>query len=119
MGELTSRLITYLSREESVKSLLHWVTYGLDDLDEQAVRAEEQAYSKAVADKDVFPPFKADPNAPPASAVPEDKDESAAEDDGSPLAPGMGIGLGEGFASIEENNPDANHAKWVFFPPSC
>lgn len=97
------RLITFLSREDSVKSLLHWVTSGLDELNEQASKAEESAFDEAVASKDVYPPFTGDKEETPA--------EDHGEGEGEPIAPGLGIGLGEGFAPVEETNTDMSRAK--------
>lgn len=83
-----SRLVSYLSREDSVKSLLQWVTSGLDDLDEEADKAADAAYAKALASTDAYPPFRR------LSAAEIDV---KSEDDDM-----FGIGLGVGLISQEE-----------------
>lgn len=108
MRLLTIRLITYLSREDSVNSLLHWVTSGLDELDEQAARAEDKAFRKALASKDVFPEFKVEGGDSGSTSTTE-KGKSGDESD--PVSPGMGIGLGEGLEPVEETNIDNSRAK--------
>jgi len=40
------RLVTYLSKEDSVKTLLQWVISGLDKLDEEAVLADSACYDQ-------------------------------------------------------------------------
>ena len=40
-------LVTYLSKDESVKTLLQWVVSGLDKLDEQAVLADSACFGEA------------------------------------------------------------------------
>jgi len=43
------RLVTYLSRDDSVKSLLQWVISGLDELDEAAELANSASFDHAVS----------------------------------------------------------------------
>jgi hypothetical protein len=101
--------VTYLSRDESIKSLLGWVTSGLDDLDTQAEHAEDEAYHKALKAEDVFPPFKAT-DGPLVPGGSDDKGEDMETD--LPMAPGLGIGLGHGFDAPEEtDNVDTQRAK--------
>ncbi|CAK9784162.1 SAPS-domain-containing protein [Cutaneotrichosporon oleaginosum] len=105
-----SKLVTYLSREESIKSLLGWVTSGLDELDTQAEHAEDEAYHKALNSDDIFPPFKAT-DGPLEPAGGDDKDDDAESD--IPMAPGLGIGLGQGFDAPDETETvDAQRAKY-------
>lgn len=102
------RLVTYLSREDSVKSLLSWVTSGLDDLDTQAEEAEDLAYSQALKSTEAYPPFKAgNPSSGVGPVMPSagSLDSTAEEDDGKSSLddthPGLGIGLGQGLGSQE------------------
>lgn len=106
------RLVTYLSREESIKSLLGWVTSGLDELDSQAENAEDTAYHNALRSEDLFPPFTSTTG----PLVPGGDDDNVTKDSASsdegPLAPGLGIGLGQGFEAPEEpENADTQRAK--------
>lgn len=111
-ARLTPRLVTYLSREESIKSLLGWVTSGLDELDAQAESSEDEAYHKALKSEDVFPPFTAtDGPLVPGGSVDNDA-PNAVETENVPMAPGLGIGLGQGFEGPEESeNADTQRAK--------
>nr|XP_019044808.1 hypothetical protein I302_06722 [Kwoniella bestiolae CBS 10118]OCF23738.1 hypothetical protein I302_06722 [Kwoniella bestiolae CBS 10118] len=43
-----NKLVSYLSREESVKSLLNWVVSGLDELNQQAEEADERSLNLAL-----------------------------------------------------------------------
>lgn len=44
-----AKLISYLSREDAIKSLLTWVTSGLDELDSEAAEADLLSYQHAQA----------------------------------------------------------------------
>lgn len=62
--------------------------------------------------EDIFPPF----NVTSGPLVPGGADDKEAQDDSQadvvPLAPGLGIGLGQGFEAPEEtDNADTQRAK--------
>ncbi|BEJ17191.1 hypothetical protein CspHIS471_0605920 [Cutaneotrichosporon sp. HIS471] len=105
-----SKLVTYLSRDESIQSLLGWVTSGLDDLDTQSEEAENEAYHKALKADDIFPPFKCTEG----PLVPAGDDGNGDDDAGdSQIMPGLGIGLGQGFDAPEETDSvDTRRAKY-------
>lgn len=123
--------MTYLSREESVKSLLSWVTSGLDELDEAAAEAENDAYAKALESKDAYPPFKRIRRGKKRESVGksvagDDEEEEGDDDEGAEVADkeevdrgnnlpdALGIGLGEGLAGPEEGSScDTNRARLV------
>ncbi|TXT15631.1 hypothetical protein VHUM_00134 [Vanrija humicola] len=108
-----NKLVTFLSREDSVKSLLTWVTSGLDDLDTEAETAGDKAYEKALASKDVFPPFKGDAAAEQAEKA-ESLEPPVDEFNTGPLTPALGVGLGEGLETIEGDggSSDASRARY-------
>ncbi|WVQ80146.1 hypothetical protein IAT38_002251 [Cryptococcus sp. DSM 104549] len=54
-----NRLITFLSREDSAKSLLQWVVAGLDELDQQAALADSECLSYAITSPDLYPSYQA------------------------------------------------------------
>lgn len=100
--------MTYLSREESVKSLLGWVTSGLDELDQQAEKEDDEAYAKALKSDEAYPPYErvgeesAKERAPTPPLSPS-----------SPPAVPSGIGLGEGLGGQEESGSDTNRTRWA------
>ncbi|KAK6910784.1 hypothetical protein I203_104816 [Kwoniella mangroviensis CBS 8507] len=53
-----NKLVSYLSREESVKSLLNWVVAGLDELNQQAEEADEKCLEVALTSPDLYPSYK-------------------------------------------------------------
>nr|XP_019011578.1 uncharacterized protein I206_03680 [Kwoniella pini CBS 10737]OCF50359.1 hypothetical protein I206_03680 [Kwoniella pini CBS 10737] len=53
-----NKLMSYLSKEESVKSLLTWVVAGLDELNQQAKEADDQLMNKALTSTDFYPSYK-------------------------------------------------------------
>ncbi|GMK57546.1 hypothetical protein CspeluHIS016_0403800 [Cutaneotrichosporon spelunceum] len=107
-----SKLVTYLSRDESIQSLLGWVTSGLDDLDTEAEEAEKETYHKALTAEDIFPPFTY-PEGPLVPAGDDDKSGDDAESDAPGMPPGFAIGLGHGFDAPEETDDvDSRRAKY-------
>ncbi|WVQ72127.1 hypothetical protein IAR50_001672 [Cryptococcus sp. DSM 104548] len=54
-----NRLVTFLSREDSAKSLLQWVVAGLDELDQAAADADTEIIAQAIASPDLYPAYKA------------------------------------------------------------
>lgn len=52
-----ARLVNFLSKDDSIKSLLHWVVSGLDELDEQSRQAERTCLAKARGETDTYPIF--------------------------------------------------------------
>lgn len=53
------RLVNFLSKDDSIKSLLHWVVSGLDELDEESRQAEKACLVKARKETTRYPPFEA------------------------------------------------------------
>jgi SIT4-associating protein SAP185/190 len=108
--------VTYLSRKDSVKALLTWVTSGLDTLDAASASAGADALKRAKA-SDARPAFRearerererereTHPDEDAVMAEPEedkDKEDAAAEDEDeemNPNLPVLGIGLGEGLST--------------------
>jgi SIT4-associating protein SAP185/190 len=60
------RLVTYLSKEDSVKTLLQWVICDLDKLDEEAVMAESACHTAH------DPSYRSGPGPPPSNPVDDD-----------------------------------------------
>ncbi|ODO11173.1 hypothetical protein I350_01777 [Cryptococcus amylolentus CBS 6273] len=54
-----NRLVTFLSREDSAKSLLQWVVAGLDELDQAAADADDEIIAQAITSPDLYPAYKA------------------------------------------------------------
>lgn len=53
-----NKLVTFLSREDSAKSLLQWVIAGLDELDQAAAIADSEVLSHAITSPDLYPSYK-------------------------------------------------------------
>jgi SIT4-associating protein SAP185/190 len=53
------RLVNFLSKDDSIKSLLHWVVSGLDELDEQSRQAEQVCLAKARGNAGMYPSYHA------------------------------------------------------------
>ena len=60
------KLINYLSREDAIKSLLTWVTSGLDELDSEAAEADLASYNTVQARSAVPGPAAGSPPLTPA-----------------------------------------------------
>ena len=58
--------MTYLSKDDSVKTLLQWVISGLDKLDEEAVMADSACYTAH------DPSYRLGPESPPLDPVDDD-----------------------------------------------
>ncbi|WVR09507.1 hypothetical protein IAU60_006575 [Kwoniella sp. DSM 27419] len=54
-----NKLVAFLSREDSVKSLLQWVIAGLDELDQAAAAADVECLSQALSSPDLYPSYRA------------------------------------------------------------
>ena len=119
--------MTYLSKEDSVKTLLQWVVSGLDELDQQAALAESMSFDQAMTSPALFPFSHSQPpplgvpvpgpgpNSPPLEPAKmaydnESKDESE-EAIGFPGA-GLGIGLGEGLERQESRDSDVSRSRY-------
>ncbi|WRT68522.1 uncharacterized protein IL334_005499 [Kwoniella shivajii] len=61
------KLVSYLSREESVKSLLQWVVAGLDELNQQAKEAENECLNIALTSPDLYPSYRPSTSSPSSS----------------------------------------------------
>lgn len=57
---LTPRLVSFLGREDTIKSLLQWIVSGLDELNEQIAQAEEAALQKALSDPEQYPSYQSE-----------------------------------------------------------
>ncbi|ORX38413.1 SIT4 phosphatase-associated protein-domain-containing protein [Kockovaella imperatae] len=55
---MNQKLMHYLGSKDAVKSLLHWVIVGLDDLDSEAALADSQLLDHAMNSSDVFPAYR-------------------------------------------------------------
>ncbi|WWD19174.1 hypothetical protein CI109_103632 [Kwoniella shandongensis] len=54
-----NKLVAYLSREDPIKSLLHWVVAGLDELDQQAAIADRESLNQALSSSsDLYPSYR-------------------------------------------------------------
>lgn len=51
------RLVNFLSKDDSIRSLLHWVVSGLDELDEESRKAEQACLVQARHDEQRYPTF--------------------------------------------------------------
>lgn len=47
-----------MSKEDSIRSLLHWVVSGLDELDEQSRKAEQACLATARQDEAQYPTYR-------------------------------------------------------------
>lgn len=83
------------------------MTSGLDELDQQADKAEDEAYARALASPDAYPPYTKDPG--DKAAAP--KTPSPPESPSSPSRVPSGIGLGEGLGGQEESGADTNRTR--------
>lgn len=107
-----NKLITFLSREDSVKSLLQWVVAGLDELDQAAAIADSEVLSHAITSPNLYPSYKSPaalvvpgsgPGSPPLNPVKpgengvhafvDEKPNGEEEHDEDLSIPGMGQGL--------------------------
>ncbi|WWC90494.1 uncharacterized protein L201_005430 [Kwoniella dendrophila CBS 6074] len=56
-----NKLVSYLSREDSIKSLLTWVVAGLDELNQQAEESDKKSLDLAINSNDYHPTFQHSP----------------------------------------------------------
>ncbi|KAK4687361.1 hypothetical protein P7C73_g2753, partial [Tremellales sp. Uapishka_1] len=120
-----NKLVTYLSREDSIKSLLQWVISGLDELDQEAAEAFSASVRHASSTPDLFPSYRflqdlpvpgPGPNSPPLepakmAEAQQEQDEpssSAGIDPRIGFSPGdlEGIGLGQGLDNGHDGAED-------------
>ena len=102
--KLTPSLVTYLSKEDHIKSLLHWVVSGLDELDEQAHKSDLASFAHAVASIPSYAQqFKPAPGSPPLEPAKVDE---------APYSPDLPAGLGQGL-DTNEGDDDTKRARYV------
>ncbi|WVQ95068.1 hypothetical protein IAU59_002160 [Kwoniella sp. CBS 9459] len=131
-----NKLVSYLSREDSVKSLLQWVIAGLDELDQAALAADTECLSQALSSPDLYPSYRAPqtlvipgtgPNSPPlepAKMMDVDLDNQAdsAQKEGETTENGgdhredefngADIGLGRGLRRKSEGEEEMHRSKY-------
>lgn len=87
------------------------MTSGLDELDQQAEKEEDDAYAKALKSDDAYPPYTKEQAGKEAGG-------SARKTPTPPLTPSSpsrvptGIGLGEGLGGQEESGADTNRTRY-------
>jgi SIT4-associating protein SAP185/190 len=97
-------LVTYLSKEDHIKSLLHWVVAGLDELDEQAHKSDLASFAHAVASLPSYTrQYKPGPGSPPLEPAKVDE---------APYSPDLPAGLGQGLET-NEGDEDTKRARHV------
>lgn len=123
----SNSLITFLSKEDHIKSLLQWVVAGLDELDQAAEKSDSASFKHALASPHVFPSFHLTPAPVPASAsapgagpgspplepakmVDEVASESSSAGDETPYSPDLPAALGQGLGS-REGDDDTKRAR--------
>nr|XP_018261596.1 uncharacterized protein I303_06036 [Kwoniella dejecticola CBS 10117]OBR83754.1 hypothetical protein I303_06036 [Kwoniella dejecticola CBS 10117] len=129
-----NKLVSYLSREESVKSLLTWVVAGLDELDQQAHEADEEVLSIALTSPDLYPSYRPSfqslsnvpipgqgrnspplgpetPSSGPSKLVSETKEDSENSEDEDHF-PGSDVGLGKGLRRKSEAEEDVQRSRY-------
>ncbi|OCF31525.1 SIT4-associating protein/190 [Kwoniella heveanensis BCC8398] len=131
-----NKLVSYLAREDSVKSLLQWVIAGLDELDQAALDADTECLSQALSSPDLYPSYRAPqplvipgtgPNSPPLEPAKmmdvdlDEKDSGASKDgDSTGIADETReeefnraeIGLGRGLRRKSEGEDDIHGSKY-------
>jgi SIT4-associating protein SAP185/190 len=104
LSKLINSLVTYLSKEDHIKSLLHWVVSGLDELDEQAHKSDLASFAHAVASVPSYAQqFKPGPGSPPLEPAKVDE---------APYSPDLPAGLGQGL-DTNEGDDDTKRARYV------
>ncbi|WVF67561.1 hypothetical protein IAT40_002319 [Kwoniella sp. CBS 6097] len=131
-----NKLVSYLAREDSVKSLLQWVIAGLDELDQAALAADTECLSQALSSPDLYPSYRAPqplvipgtgPNSPPLEPAKmmdvdlKDKEEGDSKQ-GESTENGVEnqeeefnsaeIGLGRGLRRKSEGEEDMHRSKY-------
>jgi len=90
-----SRLVTFLAKEDHVKSLLHWVVSGLDELDEQAEKSDLASFEYAIASLPSYrEQIRPGPGSPPLEPVKSPVEEA-------PYSPDLPAALGQGLDTKE------------------
>lgn len=105
-------LVTYLSKEDHIKSLLQWVVAGLDELDQAAEKSNTASFQHAISSPHLFPSIQLTPisSAPvpgpgspplePAKMADEGSDDKDGVDQ-SPYSPELPAALGQGLGNKE------------------
>ncbi|WVO14470.1 hypothetical protein L204_102105 [Cryptococcus depauperatus] len=98
-----NKLIAFLSREDSAKSLLQWVVAGLDELNQAAAAADTEIISLAISSPDLYPSYRVSapliipgtgPDSPPALLPATLVEElGATESNGDLDVSALGLGL--------------------------
>lgn len=121
VGADSNRLVNYLSKDDVIRSLLNWVTSGLDELDHEDQMAESASLDHIVSSPGLFPSYQlrplatdsgAGPDSPPLEPAKLAEGESGSPPLDSPGGPGFsaGVGLGEGFG--DKKGDDANASRY-------
>jgi SIT4-associating protein SAP185/190 len=103
-------LITYLSKEDHIKSLLQWVVAGLDELDQEAEKSDTASLQHAISSPHLFPSFQLTPmsrapapgpGSPPLepAKMADESDDNTEGGDKSPYSPDLPAALGQGLGN--------------------
>jgi SIT4-associating protein SAP185/190 len=95
--------VSYLSKEDSIKSLLQWVVSGLDELDQQAAQADTDFIDQIIAAPELYPSYNLSVPGPGPGSPPLEP-ARIAED------PEVFSGLGHG---LETQPTDENRSRWA------
>ena len=87
-----------MAKEDHIKSILHWVVAGLEELDEQAEKSDLASFKHAVASIPSYTQqFKSAPGSPPLEP---------ANMAGAPYSPDLPAGLGQGLDTEKGDDTD-------------
>ncbi|ORY35642.1 SIT4 phosphatase-associated protein-domain-containing protein [Naematelia encephala] len=112
-----NKVVTYLARDDVIKSLLQWVIAGLDELDQQADAADSATFSKAVLSPNLYPAYQVPrpvavpgtgPGSPPLEPAKIEKVDEEDDAGSSPLA----VGLGQGLDRVPSRDEDSQRSKY-------
>lgn len=121
------RLVSYLAKDDSIKSLLQWVVSGLDDLDQQAALADSQCFDHVIASPSLYPSYQLHqalpvgsevpgpgPNSPPLEPAKVEANAEKEQDGEEEAFPGniRDIGLGQGLER-QQSRDDLSRTRWV------
>ena len=116
-----SRLVNYLSKEDTIKSLLQWVVSGLDELDQQAAQADSDSIDHIMVSPELYPSYQVKllsipgpgPGSPPLEPAKLAEEDLRDVSMGAPGDSGFsaGIGLGEGLETGRKDEEDPSRSR--------
>lgn len=112
LADVHCSLVTYLSKEDHIKSLLQWVVAGLDELDQEAEKSDSASFQHAISSPHLFPSFQFTPVTPAPAPGPgspplepakmaDEGEETKEGGDQAPYSPELPAALGQGLGNKE------------------